>query len=593
MKSNRDITRAVFRGDLAENYGLVARGLDDAAEVNRNLVKISNDSLPANLRAQADEAAGDSWYLPKEHHKVLDGLENLSRVTTDAKWVRFFRKMTNFFRSATTVYNPGYHTRNMMSDVMMGIFDGIGWKPYYDLLNPRKITLEKVPGKRLRRIAPKAGATVKIGPGWTITMHELWAMFKNNASSGGFVTSDIARSPIARGVGKVNQVSAKVSEMREDFGRVAHFLGALRQEYRVGKEGVRGVQAAQDKAIEQAVYRVNHYKFDYGALTKWEQKSIKPFVPFYTFTRKAVPTVLENYMMNPKWIHRNQLMRESMDQDENKNFPTWALQPWQREVGYATIQDEKEPWLFTYEGLPGAIPGNVLPGDKSVRNIAQNITSQINPYVQAPFELTAGREIFTGKPIDNYVDYVTQKFGGPGGAAVRAKESSNRGLTPLQIGLTSRLGLGLPLHKVSSEQQEYQGKLWEDRNIEAPFDRFNEGEGSETGIRIYTSKSTSSGRSSYRVKDTKTDRELYQGNDPFKALKVAKEQQGTPELDMSLDEWNDTVGAPSNIRVYWSDRKKGSSYRVRNTRTNSVIGDYKDVELRLTKSPIVEPLRTD
>ena len=587
MKSNRDITRALFTNDLVENYGQVVRGLDKASIDRQGLRAIPHNKLAVPVRARASKDLGDSWYLPKEMANVLDDFEDFSKFTTDPAVMKYFRKVTNFFKAGATVYNPGYHTRNMISDTIMGMMDGIGLKPYYELLSPTKTSFKRMRDangnliEKIPRFHPRTGAKVKIGPGWTMTMDELWALFRNNASGGGYFGADFGAPQIMRGASKVNEGVRRASELREDFGRVAHFLGALRQEYKGGTAGYRNIAAAQDKALEQAVYRVNHYKFDYGALTKWEQKWVKPAVPFYTFTRKAFPAVVENFAQNPKWIHRYQMMRESPDGDPAKNFSTYALPPWMRDVGYATVQDEKEPWLMTYEGLPTNVFSNVIPTDKSVTGFSRNILENINPIPQTLIEQAFKEEVFSGRKTPGMGEYILNKFGGPLSAGAKAQESYTRGMTPLQLGLTSRLGLGLPLHKVSEGQQEFQKKLWEDVNIEgtanAPFDKFNAEEGEERGIHIYTSKSKATGMSSYKVRDDKTGQQLYQGTDPFEALKFAKSQSGTTSLPTSLDDWNSTVGAASNLKVYWSDRKKGSSYRVRNTKNNNVLRDFKDV----------------
>ena len=582
MKSNRDITRALFRSDLVDNYGQVVRGLDKSSIERQQLRRIANNKLADPVAARANKELGDSWYLSKEMNTVLKQFDEFSKFTTDPAVMKWFRKLTNFFKAGATVYNPGYHTRNMISDTIMGLMDGIGLGPYYELLRPSHVSFKRLPGEKFPRFHPKTGARIKIAKGWDMTMDELWNLFRSNASGGGYVSADFGAAQVTRGLSKVNEGVRNVSELREDFGRVAHFLGALRQEYKGSVRGFRNVTAAQDKAIEQAVYRVNHYKFDYGALTKWEQKWIKPAIPFYTFTRKAFPTVIENFMMNPKWAHRYQMMRESRDGDSAKNFSTFALPPWMRDVGYATIRDEKEPWLATFEGLPTNVFSSVIPTDLSAKGVMSNVMSNINPIPQMVAEVAQGEEYFSGKDINNYQEYILNKFGGPGAALKKGYEQSQKGMAPWQIALTSRLGAGLPFHKVSQEQQDYQSKVWEDYNIEgretAPFNKFNAGEGEDKGLKIYTSKSDVTGMSSYRIRDTKTGKVVYQGNNPFEALEVARSQTGTPGLPVSLEDWNNTTGRANNLSVYWSDRKKGSSYRVRNTKSNKVLGDFKTPE---------------
>lgn len=578
VKSNRDITRAMFTNDLVQNYGISARGLGKYGESSRGLVHIEDRMLSDGMRNRISSKAGDKYYLPKSMNDVLRDTKDMSRFDSDPKVMRYFRKLTNVIKSSVTVYNPGYHVRNMMSDTIMGQLDKVGLKPYYDLLKKGSWELRKEAGKKGLRFRPKTGATIRIGNGWTMTTDELWNLFKENAAGGGFFGAEFGANPAQQILHGVRGGVRNVSEKREDFGRVAHFLGALRQEWKGSKKGFRTVDDAQRAAVEAATYRVNQFKFDYGALTKWEQKWVKPVVPFYTFTRKAVPTLAENFAMNPKWLIRYNKLNHLRDEQGADAFQPYLIPQWMKDVGYATLKDEKEPWVGTFEGLPTNVFQGVWPGDKSAQSIMQNLMKQVNPVIQAPIEIGQGKELFSGQKIDDYKQYALHKLGGPLQAGVKAKEDWGN-MAPWQIALSSRLGLGLPIRKVDQDTQDFMRKQWEDQNIEAPFDKFNEGPGKKSGISIYTSKGDSDNpkaKSSYKVKDNNTDRVLYQGIDPFKALEVAQSKQSRLPVKLnsegesvgSLDTWNSTKGASKHIRVYFSERKDGNSYRVRDTKSD-------------------------
>jgi len=141
----------------------------------------------------------------------------------------------------------------------------------------------------------------------------------------------------------------------------------------------------------------------------------------------------------------------------------------------------------------------------------------------------------------------------------------------------------MPIHRVHENTQDYLRKAWEDKYIQAPFDKFNEvkddgtpvGPGAKKGVHIYTSRGDSpTSLSSYKIRDENTGKILYQGVDPFEALRVANQKTGA-NIPMPLTDWNDGPGAKSNLRIYYSNRKDGSSYRVKNTKTDKVLGDFK------------------
>ena len=271
MKSNRDMTKSWFLSDLLNNYGFQAKKLDTATSKRRGLVKVNEERLGDQF-TQAMAKRGnefiDEWYLPKEIDDVFRDYEELAKYSNDVFPIRVIRKMTQFYKSSVTVYMPGYHVRNMVSDMFMGFLDGVPTRTYMEVMGKSRLfrnAAEKIPIWH-----PKPNAKYKIANGWELTGPELWDLYRKNAASGGFVSADLDRAnELAKFRGAVGRGVREVSESREDFGRVVHFLHALREEaatYKLRK----GVP--NEKAIEQAVYRVNHYKFDYGALTKGEQR---------------------------------------------------------------------------------------------------------------------------------------------------------------------------------------------------------------------------------------------------------------------------------------------------------------------------------
>jgi hypothetical protein len=589
-KSNRDVTRALFISDLAENYGHVARGLPVDAAERQKLVKLNKEHLAEPLRDMA-KGRGDEWYLPQSYHDAYDDFNELSKFNADYRPVRWLRKITNFIKASATVYNPGYHPRNMISDAVMGFLDGVGlkaWSTYLSKAGFYRKGIEKVPRFHLR-----SGAKFRIGENYVLSADEAQRLFKANSAGGGFAVGDVGGNIMSQVGSKINDRVRNISEVREDFGRMVHFMEALKQEYRGLRKSGLSQTAREAKAVEQAAWRVNHYKFDYGALTKWEQRVMKPAIPFYTFTRKAVPTLMESFITHPKWLLRYQRLREAADGDNAKNFMSYQLPDWMKETGFATIADEKEPLNFTFDTLPtDALASVIPPGKKNISNLAQTLVEQVNPLAQAPFELANRRQIFSGKKIDSPWEYMLDKIGGPLNAAEQFKTNWDRGRPFMENILSSRLGLGLPLHRVSREQMDFQAKQWEDKNIEAPRDKFNEGEGKKKGIRIVISKgSRPIDPSSYKVVDDNTGKTLWEGVDPWVAIQMAKRSKGS-QLDTNLDDWNEGytddndvfhrgVGDTHNLRIYYSERKDGNSYRVKDTKSDKILFESKDPQKAL------------
>lgn len=572
LKSNRDMSRGWFKNDLLNHYGKMGKKVSENVRYQRNLVQMKT----ADLAEPFVQAMGrqDKWYLPTEIKQVLDEFDKLSKFDSEGWFLRIPRKVLSKYKAFRTVYLPGYHVRNMLSDMFMGFIDGVSVRTYGEVL--RKVHLSRLrdpnTGRLIERVPhfhPNPNSTFKIGPNRTLQGDELWDLYRQNASSG-YVVVGSEFGPARAAPGRAVR---RVSEGREDFGRVVHFLHALREEYR----GVtaRNANEAWNKAIEQAVYRVNHYKFDYGALTKWEQKYMKLVVPFYTFTRKAVPTMIESLMLNPRWMVRANKVMQARGGEGFEDFNPATVAPWMRDVGFALTGDEKQPYAVTQDILPTNVLQNVVPYPGGWSNIARKYGSQLNPVAQAFIEIMSEKDIFLGKEVNPGANYFGSEIG-PWKEAMDMLESRRRGESWKEIALKNRLfGAGLSTRRITSGQQQIRMKQWEDMLIDGPFKAFNDTQGEEKGISIYVSRAKEG--SSYRVKDVKSEKILFQSTNPFEALDFAEKGSSQAAIPLTLDEFNARV-EDQGIRIYYSQRKDGNSYRVKNTRTDEILYDSKSIE---------------
>jgi len=294
-------------------------------------------------------------------------------------------------------------------------------------------------------------ATMDLG-GHTVPFDKLKNAYDTNIASGGFASAEIQKS--ARrdltGKGIVQHVRhptsipggvRRVSETREDFGRFAHYYHAMTEEY---PAALRRFKGDQDKAFAAATNsssaRVNKYKYDYGALTKAEQQVMRRGMPFYTYMRKSIPTLIESLALSP----RNLVMT-------NKVFSTEGRDEWDAPIladylsasGMAMISgsDDEEPW---------GIAGNFLPQDV-FNNTFNNPVSGINPLGKLPFEIQSGKDSFSGKKVETIFDILGNNFRGKALYDKMNKDSS-------EVKAIEKLAaaLGIPLTQVTKEKQEKQ-----------------------------------------------------------------------------------------------------------------------------------------
>jgi hypothetical protein len=498
MKSNRDLTRAWFKSDIMDHYGILSKKLSVYDQTKRGLQEIGD--LPKIYKTKADEA----WYLPKEMNEIVKKFGKLSTMNnSEAAWlVRSIDSVINKWKALATLPFPGFHIRNMIGDILMGFLDGVRGPTYTELLRKKKLTAS---GKR---------TTYRLADGVDISHDELIDLYTKNAASGGFYATDINPRKVMGAPARVVQKARDISEYREDFGRIAHFLHALRDEYPSVMRKVKDPEMAKRRAVEAAVYRVNQYKFDYGALTAFEKNYMKRIMPFYTYTRKAIPTLMESFYLSPRQMSRvGRVMDQRSGDDNNSNFMHMMVPQYHREIGYAGLTDEEEPWIMNQSMLPTGVLGIGEGEDLGAR--LRSILSSVNPAALAPIEMAAEKQFFTEAPIENNLQYLLSKL--PPYQAYQSQQTeSARDKSLLERIASSRLG-GLSVDKISNRQQGFALQDLRDQSIDEPIRKFND---SNPGLRLYFSERKDA--SGFVLKDTITDQILFEESDIETAFRLAQ-----------------------------------------------------------------------
>lgn len=501
IKSNRDLTRSWFMQDLIDHYGIVAKNLTSPEIHGRHLKQITG-GIPETLKASLKE--GENFYLPKDVEEFFTRFMEMSRLGSNAdlnSFIRIVDNLTRLFKATATIPYPGFHIRNMIGDIFMGFLDGVKGREYTQIL--------------LDSLKTKKGMTVnyKIG-GKDFSFSELWDMFKENAASGGFYRSDLGISEkfAKADPSRIWTGLRKGSEGREDFGRFVHFVHAFREEFPQAATKIKNKDKALTHAIEASTYRVNKFLFDYGALTPVEKNVLRRVIPFYTYTRKVMPTILESMMLSPANLARTNRWFQSSHLN-GENFDPLLVPDYLREMGYATLTDEEEPWLARGDVLPTNIP-NTFTNLSDPMGLANAASSMFNPYMQILPELGTGEEFFTGREIESVPDYLLKKL-----APFYSQASSTFGgqKSTQERVLTGRLGLGLPLDKLSTAQQDFAYRDLEDE-LYANLEQINS-KIRDAGYRVYLGSENK--KPVYKVRDTNTDEVLVSTTDINKAIKDA------------------------------------------------------------------------
>jgi hypothetical protein len=163
-------------------------------------------------------------------------------------------------------------------------------------------------------------------------------------------------------------------------------------------------------SMEEAIMKVKLAQVDYKALTSFEKSWFKKIIPFYTFTRRQIPFVLEN-ISDPssgmsqmaKTMFRT---KQAMD-DPNDPTPDWISHGVNLPLHKLGLGGSQPGMARYLTGLGGAIGGAedvmslISPGHgvmDTMGRTSARMGARANPIAQVPIELMTGVSLFHQRP---------------------------------------------------------------------------------------------------------------------------------------------------------------------------------------------------
>jgi hypothetical protein len=367
-------------------------------------------------------------YFPKP---VADQISNLQRqlerdvFKVPHKSIELFDKVQRMWKTGVTIYSPSHHIRNLNGDIYLSALDGVVSPRPYTIATKvlhayptRYKSLENVfnimdPNLRDAALRARPGnivLTTKAGD--KLTSEQIYQA----AESQGIFTRATQLEDVAQGSefgsfgtkfrpfgGKVYGAATQVTELRDHWVRLAHFVDVLSKS-----------KAPLRSAIEEAGRRVKKFHPDGTDLTGFEQNVLRRVIPFYSWMRKATPLVIEGAVMRPhitlafpKTMANMQLMTGIESEGPGDPFPVDQMFPdWIKEKGVGPLL-QPGSGLGRDENWRGPAPGYTVvnPTNPFIDQTAQlgspgkTILSSLTPAARVPLELLTGQTTL-GIPLD-------------------------------------------------------------------------------------------------------------------------------------------------------------------------------------------------
>lgn len=200
-------------------------------------------------------------------------------------------------------------------------------------------------------------------------------------------------------INKVSKFSMDVNNTVDSYNRLALLMYANDNPKYLQRLG-------KDNAIDAVKYVL----FDPNNLSDTE-KAMKRIIPFYTFTKQNLYFQASNLMKNTgryKALYRG--LERAYDSIGEESYYDYQKQGMQIPLPF---QDDEGNQLFLKANLPVSDLGEFL------ENPVQRIVSSTSPLIKTPFEMTTGKDTFTGQDLnlntlsgltDKITDKVTDKI---------------------------------------------------------------------------------------------------------------------------------------------------------------------------------------
>lgn len=442
LAMERVTKRYAFLDDLGQRFGMRTRGKRDGLDYSY--------IVPGEQRLSG-------YYFPKE---IAEQAISTIRHFDDPQWrspqnLKWYTGGLRAWKMGVTIYNPVHHVRNMIGDSWLMWLGGINdprvftkaqrvirpqRKRYRNVVrqadpdNPESIAkareelgnlltrrLVEVSDTKRTDVISKVGKHRISAEEYYIQAHRHNLLLEANQAEDLFGATPFGGITNIKPIGATHSKVTALSEYREHYVRLAHFIGATEKNLKKGM--------SKQRAYEIAAHDVRKWHPDGRDLTNFEQ-NLRLIIPFYSWLRKSTPLVIQSLAQRPAKVMAYPKIQSAIQQVTGVEgsiedpFPDDQLFPdWIRAGGIGPIGDARagglsgfignlaktEPEDFTNKPLGYAIadPGNPFNdfveqfgGLGGAHEPAMGLAESLTPAIRVPIEFAQQRK-FTGQPLSS------------------------------------------------------------------------------------------------------------------------------------------------------------------------------------------------
>ena len=282
---------------------------------------------------------------------------------------------------------PSTHTRNTISSFLMSVAAGDFKNPIRGINNLRKALAWVVFGH---------DSEMEIR-GKKYLLSNLWDMLQTHGGANSNRTmgelldkpATMLNNAFTRGARKVNEkiywLPGAYANATEDTFRFAHFMKEL----------------FEGSTVDEAVESIAKHFYDYGDLSRTEQKVFRRIFPFYTFSKNNLMANMRYLRTNPAYVTLPYRLARASNQVTEGDPEAIPME---------YMDNPKNKWLINqgafrlpWDGTAFATMQGFLPAsDISIlapKEAAEKLIGDISPIIKTPIEVALNHDTFTGKEI--------------------------------------------------------------------------------------------------------------------------------------------------------------------------------------------------
>jgi len=434
-EQQRDIKTAVGILDLTtrDELRLVHEALQDGVDAAEALALATpvgdnpNGWFPLTRWQDREEEFEDLWMSGFRSFGVnAQGpaalVESMTAVTRYraqggfGAFMKHYDKLHNLMKGYM-IMKPGFHMRNYFSAVFMNYLHGVNTSSYRQFQRAYwQFQHDHAVEQGLTDRALKMRKALKARGIWGQVSADdvaIIRMMQQDGILGGTIGQTAGEFLVAPEVGgrKISFRDVNPFNPANAPLRLSRELGMGTETFVRGVMGFDTIKKGGDSAL--AFDNIVKYHFDYDDLSDFERNVIKKVIPFYTWTKNALPLMMEQMGRNPAKMNRYwQLKKEiELGQEKPPIVPDYYISqggiqlPFKYEGENMYILPDL-PFKVLFETIdPMLVMDDTSPQDR-IRKAMSVLGTQVTPLLKAPYEWHSKQNIWKGYNFDGRYQHV-------------------------------------------------------------------------------------------------------------------------------------------------------------------------------------------